>query len=351
MALKSVMGDEMWEEFEKTCAETQFGETNINAPDGALIASRAGPGLRGGSFVPYLADRTLLRSLLFRGLEEDVSFGKTLTHYEILDEGVIAHFTDGTSEQGILLVGADGFRSPVRKQFLPDHKPIDTNGRCIYGKTPMTEEFMAKYHARAHKWMTLILDKTPMTQTLDIDETPLTCLLEPVRFVDNEYKHKAPQDYVYWVLIARSDVFGLSTEKLLTLNGQEAAELSLKLTEEWDASLRALFEHQDIKQSSALRISTAKPQIPIWETNPRVTLLGDAVHVMSPCGGVGAVTAIMDAAALTESLQTGGIKKESLGEYEAKMRVYARKSIERSYFGGKKMFGHAPFDQCEILEI
>ncbi|KAF2686475.1 cercosporin toxin biosynthesis protein [Lentithecium fluviatile CBS 122367] len=351
VALKSILSEEMWEEFEKTCAESKFGETNINAPDGTILGSRAGPGLRGGSFVPYLADRTLLRTLLFRGLEEDVSFGKTLTHYEIVDEGVIAHFNDGTSEQGILLVGADGFRSPVRKQFLPEHKPIDTNGRCIYGKTPMTEDFTAKYHARAHKWMTLILDKTPMTQTLDIDETPLTCLLEPVRFVDNEYKAKAPQDYIYWVLIARSDVFGLSTDKLLALSSQQAADLSLQLTEEWDPSLRALFEHQDIKQTSALRISTAKPQIPEWGSSSRVTLLGDAVHVMSPCGGVGAVTAIMDAATLTMTLSAGGIGKKAVGEYEAKMRVYARKSIERSYFGGRKMFGHAPFEQCEVLEI
>lgn len=345
------MSEEMWTEFEKTCAESKFGETNINALDGGILASRAGPGTRGESFVPYLADRTVLRKLLFQGLDEDVSFGKTLTHYEITDEGVVAYFTDGTSEEGILLVGADGFRSPVRKQFLPAHKPIDTNGRCVYGKTPMTEEFMAKYHARAHKWMTLVLDKTPMTQTLDVDETPLTCLLEPVRFVDNEYKSKAPQDYVYWVLISRSDVFGLSTNKLLALSGQESAELSLKLTEEWDPSIRALFEHQDVKQSSALRISTAKPQIPEWEASSRITLIGDAVHVMSPCGGVGAVTAMMDAATLAESLRSGGINKKSVGKYEAAMRVYARKSIERSYFGGKKMFGHPPFEQCEVLEV
>ncbi|ORY07767.1 cercosporin toxin biosynthesis protein [Clohesyomyces aquaticus] len=351
MALKSVMDEEMWEEFEKTCAESKFGETNINAPDGGIIASREGPGIFGGDFVPYLADRTVLRSLLFRGLEEDTSFGKTLTHYEEVEEGVIAHFADGTSEQGILLVGADGFRSPVRKQLRPEHKPVDTNGRCIYGKTPLTEEFLAKYHARGHKWMTLVLDKTPMTQTLDIDETPLTCLLEPVRFVDNEYKSKAPQDYIYWVLIGRSDVFGMSTEKLLSLSGQQSANMSIKLTSEWDPSLKALFEHQDVKQSSALRISTAKPAIPEWEANPRVTLLGDSVHVMSPCGGVGAVTAIMDAAELTKNLQAGGINKKSIAKYEAAMRVYARKSIERSYFGGKKMFGHQPFDNCAILEL
>ncbi|OCK80347.1 FAD/NAD(P)-binding domain-containing protein [Lepidopterella palustris CBS 459.81] len=339
-ALKAVMSTEMWEYFEKSCAESKFGETNINALDGGIIASRAGPGARGGA-IPYLADRTVLRTLLFQGLDEDVSFGKSLTHYDILDEGVVAHFADGSSEQGILLVGADGLRSP----------PVDTNGRCIYGKTPLTEELMKTYPAKGAKWMTLLLDKTPMTQTLDIDETPLSCLLEPVRFQDNELRSKLPQDYVYWVLISRSDVFGKSTEELLALDNKQSAELSLKLTEEWDESLRILFKKQDISQSSTLRISSAKPNIPVWEPSSRVTLLGDAVHVMSPSGGVGAVTAIMDAATLSGALAAEGINKKSIGEYEAIMRQYAKKSIERSYFGGKKMFGQRWFDDCEVLEF
>lgn len=349
-ALKAVLTAEMWDYFERSCAGSEFGETNINALDGGIIASRAGPGARGGT-IPYLADRTVLRNLLFRGLEEDISFGKTLIRYEVVEEGVIAHFADGSLEQGILLVGADGVRSPVRKQFLPDHKPVDTNGRCIYGKTPLTEELMNVYPSKAAKWMTLILDKTPMTQTLDIDETPLTCLLEPVRFQQNELRHKLPQDYIYWVLISRSDVFGASTEELLSLNGEQSAKLSLKLTEEWDESIRALFKNQDIRQSSTLRISSAKPNIPVWEPSPRVTLLGDAVHVMSPSGGVGAVTAIMDAATLSGALAAEGISAKSIGQYEAMMRMYAKKSIERSYFGGKKMFGQRWFDDCELLDF
>lgn len=50
-----------------------------------------------------------------------------------------AAFSDGTTYDGLLLIRDDGVRSGVRKQFLPEHKMVDTNGRCIYRKTPLTE--------------------------------------------------------------------------------------------------------------------------------------------------------------------------------------------------------------------
>jgi 2-polyprenyl-6-methoxyphenol hydroxylase-like FAD-dependent oxidoreductase len=348
-ALKSVLSSELWKLFEETCAESRPGETNFNAISALITNSRSGPGLRGGP-TPYLADRTVLRNILRTGLEDHISYGKKFSHYEINDDEVTAFFTDGTSYEALFLVGADGVRSGVRKQFQPDHKIVDTNGRCIYGKTPMTEEFIQKFPPRATKWMTLMTDGTPTTQTLDVDETPLTLLMEPVRFVENQHRNSLPPNYIYWVLIARADLFGKPDSELLRLNGDESAALSLKLTEEWDSSIRCLFELQDTTQSSTLRVSSAMPIIPVWKPSGRVTLLGDAVHAMSPCGGVGAVTALKDAAVLASKIAECGINEKSIGAYEAEMRQYARMSIERSYFGGKKMFGQRPFGDCAPLE-
>jgi 2-polyprenyl-6-methoxyphenol hydroxylase-like FAD-dependent oxidoreductase len=349
-ALKSVLTPELWSYFEETCAESKPGETNFNAINALITSSRSGPGLRGGP-TPYLADRTVLRNILRTGLEEHISYGKKFSHYEIDEEGVTASFTDGTTYEGLFLVGADGVRSGVRKQFLPEHRIVDTNGRCVYGKTPMTEEFIQKFPARATKWMTLMTDSTPTTQTLDVDETPLTLLMEPVRFVNNEHRKSLPSNYIYWVLIGRADIFGKPDSELLRLTGEDSAALSLKLTEEWDPAVRSLFELQDTAQSSTLRVSSAKPVIPFWKPSGRITLLGDAVHAMSPCGGVGAVTALKDAAVLACKITEGGINEKSIGAYEAEMRQYAKMSIERSYFGGKKMFGQRPFGDCAPLEL
>lgn len=350
-ALKSVLSPELWKHFEDTCAECEAGETDFNAIDATITASRAGEGVRGGVAI-HTCDRTVLRKILLTGLDEYISYGKQLVEYSIANDGVTATFKDGTTHKGRLLVGADGTRSPVRKQYLPTHQPVDTNGSCIYGKTPLTPALLKRFPLRATRWMTLVVDRTPLTQTLDVDETPLTLLLEPIRFPQNaDLRASLPPDYIYWVLISRTDVFDAHTKDLSRLSSHESAALSLRLTEEWDPSTRALLELQDVAQSSTLRVCSAVPDLRPWDASERVTVLGDAIHAMSPCGGVGAVTALRDAALLTERIVEGGVSVDSVAQYEEEMRGYAKIAVERSFFGGKKMFGQRPFEQCKVLEL
>ncbi|MGH6771399.1 MAG: FAD-dependent monooxygenase [Xanthobacteraceae bacterium] len=50
--------------------------------------------------------------------------GKELQHLASGGDTVVAHFTDGSSADGDLLIGADGFRSTVRAQVFPDMRPV-----------------------------------------------------------------------------------------------------------------------------------------------------------------------------------------------------------------------------------
>lgn len=100
-----------------------------------------GPGLSPHQSGEQLnADRSVLRDVLMQGLEAHVEFGKELQEYEITPSGVIARFSDGTEEEGALLIGADGTRSRVRNQFIPSFPIFDTRTRNIYGKTTLSQE-------------------------------------------------------------------------------------------------------------------------------------------------------------------------------------------------------------------
>ncbi|MCJ1244520.1 hypothetical protein MMC30_001718 [Trapelia coarctata] len=354
VALQQSLAPELWTLFEQTCCAVSLGETDINAVNGIVDACRSGgggPPIRG--MHPYTCDRTVLRDILLTGLEEDISFGKVFQKYEISEDGgsVTAFFADGSDATGVLLVGADGGRSLVRKQFLPQHKPLDTDGCCIYGKTLMSPALLATFPATAMRWMTLVVDHTPITHTLDIDNSPLTLLLEPIRFPAPPAGAPLPENYMYWVLISRKPTFALTDAEILALTPSLAAQLSLEITGNWHPAIRCLLELQDVTQSSPLRIASAHPDIKPWQPSARVTLIGDAIHVMSPTGGVGAVTALRDGANLARELVEGGVGMESVGRYEGAMREYAGVSIRRSLMGGRKIFGQRAFDECEVMEM
>jgi hypothetical protein len=53
-----------------------------------------------------------------------------------------------------------------------------------------------------------------------------------------------------------------------------------------------------------------------WNNEPRVTLIGDAVHVMTPAGGVGANTALRDAALLGRSLADAGGRRRTVASVD-----------------------------------
>jgi 2-polyprenyl-6-methoxyphenol hydroxylase-like FAD-dependent oxidoreductase len=151
------------------------------------------------------------------------------------------------------------------------------------------------------------------------DSTPLTLFIEVMRFPQppNWPTHSMPQpaDYVYWVLGSRKSNFGLTDTELLAL--------SVRLTSHWSPAFTSVLAQQDPSQSSVLRIASVLPTMRAWKPSERITLIGDAVHVMPPTGGVGANIALRDAANLANILAEEGVSVASIGKYEEEMREYA----------------------------
>jgi 2-polyprenyl-6-methoxyphenol hydroxylase-like FAD-dependent oxidoreductase len=391
-ALKSNLTPELFELFEKTCGELKLGMTRCNAfdasdsqpgfgpgggPPGAgrgtgglgsgrpwmsePLASGRGmggpPGSAGPQMAssppgqpylgPYTADRTTTRHLLTLGLGNSISYGKEFSHYTTAASHVTAHFRDGSTTSGSVLIGADGLHSPVRRQHIPSHNILDVDARLIYGKTPLTAELTCRFPSDLMKWITLIQDPNLVA-----------LFLEPVRFpadpaVTSNGALPSASDYIYWVLGARTAQIGVSDNELLRLSGPEVAALSLKLTESWDPKIRSLLDLQSVEKTAAMRVASASPSMVPWTPNARVTLLGDAVHVMSPAGGSGANTALKDAARLCKLIvENGGeLSVEQIAKYEEDMRKYSGEIIQASAMGGKKIFGQPEFEECKPLEL
>ncbi|KAK4693368.1 hypothetical protein P7C71_g4020, partial [Lecanoromycetidae sp. Uapishka_2] len=346
-ALKQCLTPEHYLRLEGSCAIRTGGTAPMYVLDAVTgeesDSLRFGPKWRGKGHneaeVSLNADRGVTRGVLMLGLEDYVSFGKEFCEFETTNEGVRVRFVDGTEVEGAMVVGADGARSRVRKQLLPKSGVFDTEGRFVFGKTVLTREIEEQFHSKAQAGLTMTSDQS--------SEVPLKLLIEPMRFQDNEFRAGLPDNYLYWVILTRTNKFDIDDSKLLRLSGDESAALAKKLTSHWHPSYQILFDRVEPSQISTLRVTSAKPDIPYWNLAGKATLIGDAAHVMAPTAAVGATTAIRDAAALSQALIEDGIGASSLAKYEALMRGYAKEALERSQLGGSMVFGMPPFEKLK----
>ena len=290
---------------------------------------------------PLNADRTVLRDVLMRGLERYVEFGKDFVGFETTAKGVKVRFANDIEVEGALLVGADGAWSRVRKQLLPELDIVDTEGRFMYGRTAITPQLPETFDKRAFDGMTGIHDRRL--------KLSMILFLEPVRFKDNGFRKDLPDDYICWVLLARKYRFEIDDEMLQRLSSDETAALSRKCKSDWHPSLQALFEFQEVAKTSMMRIISVRPDIAKWHSSRHVTLIGDAVRVMSPIAGAGAITAIRDAATLSQALSGHRSLVDNVVEYESEMRAYAQDVVIRSAVGAKYLFAMRPFEELQAV--
>lgn len=85
--------------------------------------------------------RLQLREALLRQTKPILKLGITFENYELLPNGgARVHFSDGTTNECDLLVGADGLHSMVKKQLIPYANVKDLGIVCIYVKVPLIEK-------------------------------------------------------------------------------------------------------------------------------------------------------------------------------------------------------------------
>ena len=139
------------------------------------------------------------------------------------------------------------------------------------------------------------------------------------------------EKYVMWGFSAHGETFNLPGIPDV-LSGQDATAPVISLIDEWHPTLKWLVQATDVSTITTFAVKASVPIRP-WPTQ-RVTLLGDALHNMTPFRGIGANTALRDAAALRQALvavaRGQGDLIEALAAYEREMIDYGFAAVQTS---------------------
>ena len=259
----------------------------------------------------YAADRATLRRVLTSGLDDVVRFGSEFVGYESRPDGrVEARFADGSTAVADLLVGADGPASRVRAQLLPHAAPVDAGVAGIAHKVWLDGATRAEL-GRLGTGMNAVQPSAPFFLFTSVFEPPA---------------HTGMRPYLLCALVARPDLLPADVTELDNAALRAVVDVLLA---GWHPPLRRALANADPASRSAVTFSAAPP-VPTW-TSGSVTVLGDAIHVMPPIGGLGGNTALRDAHLLGRLLPAVDRGERALldavAEYEAEMRDYGTAAV------------------------
>lgn len=285
-------------------------------------------------------DRATLRQILLAGLRDRIHFGKALDRYESSVAGVTAHFSDGTSATGDVLVGADGIRSATRRQRAPHADTVDAGITAIYGRIPL------------ERAIGLVPPETlGDIFTIASDERKVFLGLGSVRFPtppDEAASSFAPgtamrheDDHVVCIVGGRHQYF---SGNLREASGAELQRIAAEAIGDWPENAGALIR---TGEASAFFPVEMYMSVPCTLDNPtNVTLLGDGIHAMTPTLGRGANVAMRDGTLLGRALKRVA-KGEAelsaaLAAYEQDMLAYGFAVVREAAKIGEQRMAQKP---------
>lgn len=302
-ALHGCLPDENW---------TQLVETSTPAPDIVrfhdqdlrMLAERDHTGTAANTDPVTrrrAVNRDALRDALLLGCDDLVRWGTAFDRYAYTHTGVCVHTADGDTTEADLLVGADGANSRVREQRLPDLRRQDLGIVNVAGRVRLGPDLASALPA-----------------TLIDGAVNNVVPARPGWMFLSTWDAGAEERYVVWAWAADRSTYpdDIAATDLL--------ELVQDRTATWAPPLRRIIAETDPVTVAAIPLKSM-PQLPGWEPTA-VTLLGDAIHNMTPMAGIGANTALRDAATLRRHLTSDG----GVPAYEAEMRGYANAALALS---------------------
>jgi 2-polyprenyl-6-methoxyphenol hydroxylase-like FAD-dependent oxidoreductase len=250
--------------------------------------------------------------------------GKSLLRFEDDGASVTAHFADGSHEQADLLIGADGLRSTVRQQCLPDVAPLYA-GYVAWRALIAEDAIASATHRDLFAYMAFCLP--PGEQMLGY----------PVAGPDNDLRPGHRRYNMVWYRPA-DEAAGLV--RLLTDDDGVVHPLSIppplirkECLEEMRAAARQLLAPQFVE---IVELAERPILQPIYDLESprlafgRVALIGDAAFVARPHVGAGVTKAAEDAAELVRALEESDDVIAALQAFERVRLPIGRRIVARA---------------------
>ena len=249
--------------------------------------------------------------------------GKELVAFEERPDGVAARFADGSVAEGDVLIGADGLRSTVRAQLLPEIVPIYV-GYAAWRALVPEHAVAPDLHAQVFDHMAFCLP--PGEQMLGY----------PVAGPHNDLRPGHRRYNLVWYRPADEP----QLERLLTDDTGITHAVAIPpplISRAVVANMRDAAEAVLAPQFRDLIRLVGQPILQaIYDIESprmafgRVAVIGDAAFVARPHVGAGVAKAAQDALALTRALSRGGDVAAALREMEATQIPFGRRVIARA---------------------
>jgi 2-polyprenyl-6-methoxyphenol hydroxylase-like FAD-dependent oxidoreductase len=342
LALHECLPASLFDAFARTCGKPSQGIRFVTERMRVLLSLDGlnAPKRFGGDGVAEhrSVSRITLRQVLLSALDDAVHFDKTFVRYQELPTGrILAHFEDGTTAEGDVLVAADGGGSRLRRQYLPHAERIDTGIVGIAGKVFLDDDNRKRIAPELRNGLTLASGNggySLFVALQEIDGAAMNGLGGNDESAAAGTHFDNSRSYLMWAFSARRQKLSLDGCDTERMHGEElrSAVLNAMALRSWDERFRTLVRLADPATINAIAIRTSVPVAP-WRTQ-RITLLGDAVHSMTPYRGIGANVALRDAVGLCRALTAADRGErpviDAIHDYEADMVEYGFRAVRTS---------------------